>query len=383
MKKFCIVWASCFLLVAGCCYCQKETDVMTEIISQTQPENSPLGQDLSASKTQTTIPEISTPAVATTSAPSFAKEKESVDTTDKKIVPSQKTAASPEETTSVFDVAAAQQLIEQKRSAQTLQTPQADKAVFKNENLISTNNRLLGPLAYEPVVQTPTVAPWSQEELKYGVYYSFVKAGTAYIKNRGLVTLGDKQAYLIQTTAFSASVIDSVFKVRDVNYSWIDTRNFTSWGYTQSLREGNYVRDEWVIFDDAHHRYYGEVKKKKEPRTIAGEMTIPVLDVLSSLYYVRAQKLEVGKDIIFDIINREEQYPLVVKVTGKETVKTAAGKFNCFVVEPQFRGEGIFVSKGKSLKVWLTDDKYKMPIKMQTEVFIGSVSAELLEYKRN
>ena len=108
-----------------------------------------------------------------------------------------------------------------------------------------------------------------------------------------------------------------------------------------------------------------------------------VLDMLSSLYFVRAQKLEPGKDIIFDIINRERQYPLVVKVLGKETVKTDAGKFNCIVVEPQFRGEGIFVSKGKSLKVWLTDDEYKMPVKMKTEVFIGSVSAELLEYKRN
>ncbi|MCQ2411141.1 MAG: DUF3108 domain-containing protein, partial [Elusimicrobiaceae bacterium] len=74
---------------------------------------------------------------------------------------------------------------------------------------------------------------------------------------------------------------------------------------------------------------------------------------------------------------------LVVKVTGRQTVKTAAGRFSCLVVEPQFRGEGIFVSKGKNLKVWLTDDAYKMPVKMKTEVFIGSVSAELLEYKRN
>ena len=68
---------------------------------------------------------------------------------------------------------------------------------------------------------------------------------------------------------------------------------------------------------------------------------------------------------------------------SEETVKTSAGKFPCIVVEPQFRGEGIFVSKGKSLKVWLTDDEYKMPVKMESEVFIGSVSAELLEYKRN
>ena len=124
-------------------------------------------------------------------------------------------------------------------------------------------------------------------------------------------------------------------------------------------------------------------KKKAEPRSFTGELTQPVLDILTALYYVRTQPLTPGKEVIFDIINREEQYPLVVKVTGRETVKTAAGKFNCLVVEPQFRGEGIFVSKGKNLKVWLTDDVYKMPVKMSTEVFIGSVYAELLDYKRN
>ena len=90
-----------------------------------------------------------------------------------------------------------------------------------------------------------------------------------------------------------------------------------------------------------------------------------------------------GKDVVFDIVNREKQYPLVVKVLGKETVKTDAGKFNCWVVEPQFRGEGLFIAKGKSLKVWLTDDEYRMPVKMEAEVFIGSVYAELLAYQRN
>ncbi len=171
--------------------------------------------------------------------------------------------------------------------------------------------------------------------------------------------------------------------MRDVNYSWLDAETFYSLGYTQSLREGNYKRDEWITFDYDTNTYYGEIQKKGDPREISGVLTGPVLDMLTSLYYVRSQPLHVGQDVILDIVNREEKYPMVVKVLGKETVKTQAGKFKCIVVEPQFRGEGIFVAKGKSLKVWLTDDKYKMPVKMKTEVFIGSVSAELLEYKRN
>jgi hypothetical protein len=275
-------------------------------------------------------------------------------------------------------------LVKKARAKQTLSSAEPDKPSFKDEEVLPLEDRRLSPFAYEPVSdEEQPQTPWKNEELKYGLYYSFIKAGTAYIKNRGITNLNGKKAFLIQTTAFSAPVIDAVYKVRDVNLSWLDAKNFYSLGYAQSLREGSYKRDEWLTFDYDKNVYYGEVQKKKEPRVIFGELPIKVLDMLTSLYYVRSQKLEVGKDIVFDIVNREKQYPLVVKVLGKETIKTEAGKFNCIKVEPMFRGEGIFVSKGKSLQVWLTDDEYKMPVKMEVEVFIGSVYAELLEYKRN
>ena len=261
--------------------------------------------------------------------------------------------------------------------------PVPDRAVFEDEPLIQTQDRMLNPYAaLVPNAQAKQTAPWAYEQLKYGIYYSFIKAGTAYIRNRGLVEIDGRPAYLLQTTAFSATVIDAVFKVRDINQSWLDATDFYSYGYGQSVREGNYKRDEWLKFDYAAHKYTGKIQKKEAPKNISGPLDIKVLDMLSSLYYVRAQKLEVGTDVVFDIINREKQYPLVVKVLKKETVKTPAGKFECIVVEPQLRGEGIFVSKGKSLKVWLTDDEYKLPVQMKVEVFIGSVSAQLLEYTR-
>lgn len=259
-----------------------------------------------------------------------------------------------------------------------------DSKVFDEEDLIDVKGRLLSPYSYlAPDPSAKGGAPWDGEQLKYGVYYSFIKAGTAYIKNRGLVNIDGRPAYLIQTTAFSATVIDAFFKVRDINQSWIDAQSYYSRGYTQSVREGGYKRDEWVTFDPANRKFFGQIQKKEGPRPIKGRLETDVADMLSSLYYVRAQKLVPGTSIVFDIVNREKQYPLIVNVLNKETVKTPAGKFNCILVEPQIRGEGIFVSKGKSLKVWLTDDEYKMPVKMKTEVFIGSVSAELLEYKRN
>ncbi|WP_458402312.1 DUF3108 domain-containing protein [Candidatus Avelusimicrobium sp.] len=261
--------------------------------------------------------------------------------------------------------------------------PAPDQAVFEDEELIDFSDRSLHPFAgLVPDKQAPQSAPWAYEQLKYGIYYTFIKAGTAYIRNRGLVNINGREAYLLQTTAFSAPVIDAVFKVRDINQSWLDAKDFYSLGYGQSVREGTYLRDEWVTFDYQGKEYKGLVNKKKNSRPVQGPLEIKVVDMLSSLYYVRSQDLKVGQDLVFDIVNRAKQYPLLVKVLKKEKVKTAAGTFNTILVEPQIRGEGIFVSKGKNLKVWVTDDEYKMPVKMKVEVFIGSVSAELLEYQR-
>jgi len=68
-------------------------------------------------------------------------------------------------------------------------------------------------------------------------------------------------------------------------------------------------------------------------------------------------------------------------VLGKETVKVPAGKFDCIIVEPVMRTEGIFKAKGR-IKIWLSDDRYKIPVKMQTEVFfIGSVTAKLKKFR--
>ena len=74
-------------------------------------------------------------------------------------------------------------------------------------------------------------------------------------------------------------------------------------------------------------------------------------------------------------------YPLVVNVLKRETIKVPAGKFDCRVVEPFLRGPGIFISKGKKLEVWLTDDADRIPVRMRSEVAIGHVSAELLHYR--
>ncbi len=234
---------------------------------------------------------------------------------------------------------------------------------------------------YTPEGTTPL---WFGEELNYKISWAFVTAGEATIKADKILYNGKEYTYQIETIAKSYSVIDKMFKVRDINMSWIKTDLSKSLGYWQSIREGSYKRDEWLNFDYKKNIYdmykqnrKGELYKYTTPFT-----GTEVLDVLSALYYVRNPKIPLQDTIYFDIVNVNKQYPLKVIVHGKEKVKTKAGTFNCIVLEPMVNGESIFVVKGRSLKVWLTDDEYRLPVKMAVEVFIGSVKAELYSYKK-
>lgn len=270
---------------------------------------------------------------------------------------------------------------EQPSIQNNLQDASQDPAV-----IFGDNKRMLHPWATAQQIETANIklVPWAGEKLKFKISWSFITAGEAELNFNRIVDTDGIPAYTVEALAKSYSVIDAVFKVRDINMSWIAAEGFRSLGYWQSVREGRYNRDEWIKFNykDNSFKTY---KQDKHGKITSWDNTFKgsaVFDMLSSLYYVRTLRLPLKTTVFFDIVNRNRQYPLKVEVLRKETVKTAAGKFDCIVVEPMISGEGIFVSKGKSLKVWLTDDEYKMPVKMTVEVFIGNVSAELVEYSR-
>ena len=67
---------------------------------------------------------------------------------------------------------------------------------------------------------------------------------------------------------------------------------------------------------------------------------------------------------------------LEVKVYKREVLEVEAGKFRCLFIEPLLQGDGIFKQKGR-LKVWLTDDQYKIPVQMTSEVIVGHITTEL------
>ncbi|MBI4063947.1 MAG: DUF3108 domain-containing protein [Elusimicrobia bacterium] len=222
-----------------------------------------------------------------------------------------------------------------------------------------------------------------REEYVYAVHWGVLKVGHATLGSPDIVRHQDREAYHLVSTARSLSFFDAFYKVRDRNEAWLDAATFRSLGFLKNLREGRYRRDEEIEYNHATGRFKATIKKKKGQIVHEeGSMKPWAYDVLSALYWVRAQNLNVGDEISIDV-NTRKDWPMVVKVLKREKVRTPAGDFQCLKVEPMMRDEGIFVQKGKSMHIWLTDDARKIPVLLKAEVFIGSVKAELQEIVYN
>lgn len=223
---------------------------------------------------------------------------------------------------------------------------------------------------------------WFPEKLEYEVHWGLLNVGAAHLTSTDAAKVRGRPAYHIVSEAISNNFIDAFHKVRDRNESWMDVETLASFGYLKKQREGGFFRDEWVLFDWGLKKFFANITNKSgEVSRKEGPIPDMVHDVLSSMYYIRCQNLEVGKEYSV-AVNTKQTWLLTVKVLKKEKVKTVFGKKECFLVEP-FLQEGLFIQKGKKLQIWMTADERKIPVKMKAEVIIGHISADLVKATYN
>lgn len=210
------------------------------------------------------------------------------------------------------------------------------------------------------------------ERLSFDVGYGFINAGTATMEVARLVEYADRPCYQIRTRAQSNSFFSTFFKVDDRVESIMDAVGLFSWRFEKNLREGGYRANRTYTFDQSDHLVYYEGDTIEVPPYTQ--------DPLSVLYYVRTKDLDPGTSLFIDNFTDGELYPLEVKVIERERISVKAGTFDCIVVEPLLQSAGVFKHEGK-LRVWLTDDRLKMPVLMKSKVLVGSISAELTDYE--
>ncbi len=85
-----------------------------------------------------------------------------------------------------------------------------------------------------------------------------------------------------------------------------------------------------------------------------------------------------SKNVFFD----DEIYNLKVKYSGKGRVKTKFGKIDVLKLNPILPPNKMFDGED-AIRIWVSDDQNHVPVLIEVDFKIGSVSMELKSFQNN
>ena len=197
-------------------------------------------------------------------------------------------------------------------------------------------------------------------------------SGTASMAVTSLDTVRGNPAYRLE---FRTKGGITVFKINDVQRSWLDARELFSHRFEQKLDQTGYFRDKTYEFLPNEMRFVN-LANPADTGTLASE--IP-LDDVSFIYFIRTLPLKVGDEYSAARYYKEDGNPVTVRVLRTERIRVPAGEFDAVVVKPIIRTKGLF-SEGGEAEVWFSNDARHIPLKVRAKVSIATLTMELQSF---
>jgi len=214
------------------------------------------------------------------------------------------------------------------------------------------------------------------ERLTYRIHYGVLNGGTAYFEvGNEPVMVNDRKTYYLKVFGKSSGLADMMFKVNDQFESYMDVEALVPWKATKKVKEGNYTDSDFIVFD--HRRRVASSRK--------GNLAIPegTKDIISSIYYARSLDMtnaQPGDIFPVTFYLDHQNYEFRFKFLGRETIEVDAGKFKALKVRPQVIKGRVF-KDSEAITMWVTDDENKIPLLVTSDIWVGSLKAEIKDMK--
>ncbi len=217
------------------------------------------------------------------------------------------------------------------------------------------------------------------EEINYIVQWQQIPAGTACMKVLPLTRVDNIPAFHFQLSAKSNKFVDMFYKARDVLEGFVDKEFSGSLSYKQTSigKEKKQILVEFFL--DKHEVVYSNFGKKREPIKIP----LNTFDPVASFYRLRTLEFEVGKTLNFPVTDGKKCFIQKGEIFKKERITTPSGAFDAFVVVPSVTHfSGVFEkSRDPTVRIWISDDENKIPVRIQIKVVVGSIIFDLVSIK--
>ncbi|MGW8122272.1 DUF3108 domain-containing protein [Roseivirga echinicomitans] len=228
----------------------------------------------------------------------------------------------------------------------------------------------------------------SGEEIVLHATVGFIKAAEAQLKVSDFIyTTKGRPTYKIDVFANTSGIFDFFSPVRDNWGTYFDTTRYVPHQFYRYISEGRFRKNE-ILFFDQEDKKVTVAKLEKETRKLKEKIdhdmtTNEMQDMVSGYYYLRMvdfNKIRVGEIITITTFFDDKEKPFSIKFMGREVVKTKLGTVHALILVPIMEKDGLFV-EDNTLKVWLSDDLNKIPLKFQAKIFVGYLEVDVRSVK--
>lgn len=216
------------------------------------------------------------------------------------------------------------------------------------------------------------------EWLRFELHYGMLTAGYSSLEVKQDTA---SNLFLIEGKGWTVGMFKWFFEVNDTYTTHLNKETILPEYFERDVYEGGYTIQREIDFKrDVDSARVLDLKHKTDKSML---ITPETGDMISSFYYARtfsADTLKLNDLIPFDVFMDNEIFKFALKFLGREIIDTKFGKVKCLKFSPKVQGGRVF-KDDESVLLWVTDDRNKIPIRIQSMLRVGSIKVDLDAFK--
>jgi hypothetical protein len=226
--------------------------------------------------------------------------------------------------------------------------------------------RLPGPYSFD-----------NPETITYQARWNGLLVATAEVQGTP-VSVEGKRFYRVEVQAKTMSMIDYLWRMRDTITSTFDAKTLQPHRFVFLQRENRRNTDTTAVFDQDKNRW--SVQRQRGSKVARFDFpSSGTLDPITAVYILRSIDIKVGDRFQFDLFGGKSRYLLTLDVVGRENITINSGSVDAYKIVPRLRNitnEG-YAERMREATVWVSADERRIPLRIVSKVFIGSVYMEI------
>ncbi|MFV0469974.1 MAG: DUF3108 domain-containing protein [Dysgonomonas sp.] len=227
------------------------------------------------------------------------------------------------------------------------------------------------------------------ETLQYDLYFKYglvyTKAGSGYLQTTDSKYSG-KEAYKMDLITASSGALRKLFELNDTLSCYM-SKQLTPLAYFKNAHEGGDYTKEKLYYSYANSKVnISTTRHKNGDKKFSDNLTVDqcTYDFLSVVFFARALNysgMKVNSRTRISFISGRDRQNMDILYEGTENIKANDSKtYKCYKLS-LITSDNAFQNQKEAMKIYITADENKVPVRMDTSLKIGSMRVMLRSSK--